>query len=93
MFRTTLWALENRLQVIHELHAAIDQALPEAEIDTAFEQWDLHIRSMAGVRTITLQDDDEQFPGLDKTLNIARIDCGAACEAASVRRGEIGNLC
>ncbi|MCA9204567.1 MAG: mechanosensitive ion channel, partial [Planctomycetales bacterium] len=38
--------LENRLTAIHELHTEIDQAFREAEIEIAFPQRDLHIRSM-----------------------------------------------
>ena len=43
--RTFLASMENRLQVIHELHTAIDQAFRKAGIEIAFPQRDLHIRS------------------------------------------------
>ncbi len=37
--------LDNRLTVIHELHAAIDREFRQAGIEIAFPQLDLHIRS------------------------------------------------
>ncbi|MEK6248310.1 MAG: mechanosensitive ion channel, partial [Planctomycetales bacterium] len=43
--RAFLPTMENRLQVIHDLHTAIDNAFREAEIEIAFPQRDLHIRS------------------------------------------------
>ncbi|WP_231943727.1 mechanosensitive ion channel domain-containing protein [Aeoliella mucimassa] len=38
--------LDNRLQTIHELHTIINRRFNEAEIEIAFPQRDLHIRSM-----------------------------------------------
>ncbi|REJ88566.1 MAG: potassium transporter KefA [Planctomycetota bacterium] len=46
VLRTFLPSMENRLQVIHELHTAIDKAFREAGIEIAFPQRDLHIRSV-----------------------------------------------
>jgi potassium efflux system protein len=45
--RCYLPSLEKRLQTIHELHTAIDQAFREARIEIAFPQRDLHLRSGA----------------------------------------------
>jgi potassium efflux system protein len=46
VLRCYLPNLDNRLNVIHELHTAIDKAFREAGIEIAFPQRDLHIRSM-----------------------------------------------
>jgi potassium efflux system protein len=59
VLRAFLPSLENRLQVIHELHTAIDQLFRKANIEIAFPQRDLHIRSMAGVTALGLQAGDE----------------------------------
>jgi potassium efflux system protein len=48
VLRAFLPSLENPLQVIHELHTAIDQSFRQAGIVIAFPQRDLHIRSMNG---------------------------------------------
>lgn len=55
VLRAFLPSLENRLQVIHELHTAIDQAFRQENIEIAFPQRDLHIRSMAGAPALGLQ--------------------------------------
>ncbi|MDC0261633.1 mechanosensitive ion channel [Planctomycetaceae bacterium] len=44
--RCFLPKLENRLQTIHELHTAIDQEFRKADIEIAFPQRDLHLRSI-----------------------------------------------
>ncbi|MBM4090171.1 MAG: mechanosensitive ion channel [Planctomycetes bacterium] len=44
--RTFLPNMENRLQVIHDLHTAIDKQFRQAGIEIAFPQRDLHIRSI-----------------------------------------------
>ncbi|MFH1923545.1 MAG: mechanosensitive ion channel domain-containing protein [Planctomycetota bacterium] len=44
--RTFLPDLNNRLQVIDELHTAIDKAFRQAAIEIAFPQRDLHLRSV-----------------------------------------------
>jgi potassium efflux system protein len=44
--RTFLPDLSNRLKVIDDLHTAIDHAFREAEIEIAFPQRDLHLRSV-----------------------------------------------
>ena len=43
--RCYLAKLDNRLQTIHDLHTAIDQVFRKAEIEIAFPQRDIHIRS------------------------------------------------
>ncbi len=43
--RCYLPRLDNRLQTVHELHTAIDQAFREEGIEIAFPQRDVHIRS------------------------------------------------
>ena len=45
--RCYLAKLDNRLQTIHELHTAIDQAFRKAHIEIAFPQRDVHVRSGA----------------------------------------------
>ncbi len=44
--RAFLPTMENRLQVIHDLHTSIDQAFRNANLEIAFPQRDLHIRSV-----------------------------------------------
>jgi potassium efflux system protein len=51
--RTFLPSMENRLQVIHDLHSAIDQAFRKAGIEIAFPQRDLHIRSVPEMLALT----------------------------------------
>lgn len=46
VLRTYLPSLDNRLEVIHQLHTSIDKAFRRAGIDIAFPQRDLHIRSL-----------------------------------------------
>jgi potassium efflux system protein len=46
VLRTYLASMENRLEVIHQLHTAIDQSFRQAGIEIAFPQRDLHIRSV-----------------------------------------------
>ncbi len=43
--RCYLAKLDNRLQTIHDLHTSIDQVFRKAEIEIAFPQRDIHIRS------------------------------------------------
>jgi potassium efflux system protein len=45
VLRTFLPNLENRLEVIHDLHMTIDRLFREAGIEIAFPQRDLHIRT------------------------------------------------
>lgn len=61
--RAFLPTLDNRLQVIHELHTAIDQAFRRANGVIAFPQRDLHIRSMAGETPLGLP-----FPNIKADL-------------------------
>ena len=65
VLRAFLPSLENRLQVIHELHTAIDQAFRQENIEIAFPQRDLHIRSMAGAPALGLQMRESE--GADET--------------------------
>ena len=44
--RSYLPDLDNRLSVIDALHTNIDRAFREAEIEIAFPQQDLHLRSV-----------------------------------------------
>ncbi|TWU32483.1 mechanosensitive ion channel domain-containing protein [Novipirellula artificiosorum] len=55
VLRTFLPSLENRLQVIHDLHTAIDQSFRKAKLEIAFPQRDLHIRSVAGAAALGLE--------------------------------------
>ena len=48
--RCFLPKLENRLQTIHELHTAIDQEFRKADIEIAFPQRDLHLRSIDQIK-------------------------------------------
>lgn len=47
VLRAFLPTMDNRLQVIHELHTAIDKLFREEKLEIAFPQLDLHVRSMA----------------------------------------------
>jgi potassium efflux system protein len=60
VLRTFLPSLENRLQVIHELHTAIDQEFRKAGIEIAFPQRDLHIRTFVGAPALGLQSSGDQ---------------------------------
>lgn len=46
--RAFLPTLDNRLQVIHDLHTEIDRVFRKAAIEIAYPQLDLHVRSAAG---------------------------------------------
>lgn len=46
VLRAYLPNLEKRLQTIHDLHSAIDQKFKEAEIEIAFPQTDIHVRTV-----------------------------------------------
>ncbi len=64
VLRTFLPSLENRLQVISELHTAIDLAFRQAGLEIAFPQRDLHIRTMARDAALTLQSEsDDEMDG------------------------------
>ena len=52
--------MENRLQVIHELHTAIDQSFRQANIEIAFPQRDLHIRSVSKAAVLGFESGDKQ---------------------------------
>ena len=49
VLRTYLATLDNRLDVIHELHTSIDKAFRAEGIEIAFPQRDLHVRTGAGL--------------------------------------------
>ena len=55
VLRAFLPSMDNRLQVIHELHTAIDQSFRKANLEIAFPQRDLHIRSMTDATTLGIQ--------------------------------------
>jgi potassium efflux system protein len=48
VMRCFLPNLQNRLEVIHELHTDVDRAFKEAGIEIAFPQRDLHLRTVPG---------------------------------------------
>ncbi|MFG0254549.1 MAG: hypothetical protein ACF787_05560, partial [Rhodopirellula sp. JB053] len=48
VLRAYLPSLDNRLEVIHQLHTNINNAFQEEGIEIAFPQRDLHIRTHAG---------------------------------------------
>jgi potassium efflux system protein len=52
--RTFLPTMEHRLQVIHDLHTAIDKQFRQAGIEIAFPQRDLHIRSIPDALAVAL---------------------------------------
>lgn len=60
VLRAFLPTLENRLQVIHELHTAIDQAFRKAKIEIAFPQRDLHIRTISSLPALGIQTDQDE---------------------------------
>jgi potassium efflux system protein len=49
VLRCFLPDMENRLQVIHELHIAIDREFRQAGIEIAFPQQDVHVRSIHAI--------------------------------------------
>lgn len=53
--RAFLPSLEHRLQVIHELHTAVDRSFRKAGLEIAFPQRDLHIRTVAKESALTIQ--------------------------------------
>jgi potassium efflux system protein len=60
VLRTYLPTLENRLEVIHELHTAIDQAFRKEGLEIAFPQRDLHVRTFPAALGIALDGDRQQ---------------------------------
>lgn len=57
--RAFLPSLDHRLQVIHELHTAIDRSFRKAGLEIAFPQRDLHIRTVAKESALTLSTESE----------------------------------
>ena len=55
--RCYLAKLDNRLQTIHDLHTAIDQAFRKAHIEIAFPQRDIHIRTGSELPSTSAADD------------------------------------
>jgi potassium efflux system protein len=60
VLRTYLPTLDNRLQVIHQLHTAIDQAFRRERIEIAFPQRDLHVRTFPSALALALDGDQQQ---------------------------------
>jgi potassium efflux system protein len=79
VLRTFLPSMENRLQVIHELHTGIDRAFREAGIEIAFPQRDLHIRSLpASLNIPTATSGGGKQASPEKTPTTTPIILGAA---------------
>ena len=66
VLRTYLPTLDNRLDVIHQLHTAIDKAFRTAGIEIAFPQRDLHIRSAPAALGVALDGDQAEDAGTKK---------------------------
>ncbi|QDV47078.1 Miniconductance mechanosensitive channel MscM precursor [Stieleria neptunia] len=64
--RTYLPTLDNRLEVIHQLHTEIDQAFRRAGIEVAFPQRDLHIRTMPAAVALGLEGDRQQTKSISE---------------------------
>ncbi|WP_182867914.1 mechanosensitive ion channel domain-containing protein [Rhodopirellula sp. JC639] len=64
--RTYLPTLDNRLEVIHQLHTEIDQAFRQAGIEVAFPQRDLHIRSMPAAVALGLDGERPQSQSISE---------------------------
>ncbi len=60
VLRAFLPSLDNRLQVITELHTTIDQLFREARLEIAYPQRDLHIRSVVSTPALLLQSVGEE---------------------------------
>ena len=60
ILRAFLPTLDNRLQIITELHTAINRSFREAGLEIAYPQRDLHIRTMAGANVLGLQSSADQ---------------------------------
>jgi potassium efflux system protein len=58
--RCYLAKLDNRLQTIHDLHTAIDQAFRKSHIQIAFPQRDIHIRSGRDLLKRETEEDSHQ---------------------------------
>lgn len=58
--RCFLPTLDDRLTVIHELHSAIDRAFRKANIEIAFPQQDLHVRTVDAPLRQMLRPDENQ---------------------------------
>jgi len=53
--RAYISGIENYLRTLHELHMAIDQEFRKANIEIAFPQRDLHLRTVSGPVPVTLR--------------------------------------
>jgi potassium efflux system protein len=60
VLRAFLPSLENRLDVVHELHTAIDRSFRSAGLEIAFPQRDLHIRSIPTALRLALAEDERE---------------------------------
>ncbi|KAA5539098.1 mechanosensitive ion channel [Roseiconus nitratireducens] len=63
VLRTFLPTLDNRLEVIHQLHTTIDKAFRKEGIEIAFPQRDLHIRSYTNVMENVLEENRLESAG------------------------------
>lgn len=71
VLRTYLPTLDNRLEVIHQLHTTIDRAFRAEGIEIAFPQRDLHIRTQAGVTGLSLGTESNQALAVEPTSDIS----------------------
>lgn len=60
VLRTYLPTMDNRLEVIHQLHTSIDKAFRAAKIEIAFPQRDLHVRSLQNELGLSLDETTSQ---------------------------------
>lgn len=61
--RAFLPSLDNRLQIIHELHTAIDQLFRQANIEISYPQRDLHLRTtVAALENVPVERDSTVVP-------------------------------
>ena len=58
LLRAFLPTMDNRLQVITELHTAINRSFRASGLEIAYPQRDLHIRTMAGASPLAIQSDN-----------------------------------
>jgi potassium efflux system protein len=69
--RTFLPTLDNRLEVIHQLHTAIDRAFRQAGLEIAFPQRDLHIRSYPAALGLNVEQDSVDSPAESSHRDVA----------------------
>ena len=88
VLRCYLAGLDSRTAVIHELHMAIDRAFRAADIEIAFPQQDIHIRSLTVAPPLPAPADERHFrrddaqspephqPTLDAATVLSRLSGG-----------------